>query len=178
MTSIEGTTERGKTTPPAATWQALTWLDDVPQLEHEVHDGEPTEQMHILRLSLHKLHICSYLRLVCPTHIVDRSMALGKKSGGRATTHALPYTHEECKKCCNAMAMHQGRYFINDTEPMELVPPRALKELMRPPKRPDANTADATTILKAQSYGRALWGLADQRLRSPWLRHSTFPGRQ
>ena len=107
---------------------------------------------------IHKQRRCPHVRLGGPTHIVALSVALGKKSDGRATIHALPYKHEECQKFCEAMTAHLGREFIYYGEPQELVSQRAMHELMKPPKRPNVKTADETALLRAQNYECALCG--------------------
>lgn len=158
VTAIEGNIEREKKTPPASGWQDLAWIDVVPQLAPEVHDGAPAYQMNNRRLSLHTPHICLYVRLGGPTHIVGLSVAQGKKSEGRATIHALPYNHEACHTLCNAMAAHLGNYAMCNGEPQELVSQRAMHELLRPSRCPNVNTADETAMLGAQNYECALCG--------------------
>lgn len=113
VTAIEGTAEGEKKTPPASEWQELTWLDVVPQLAPEVLHGAPAEQMNHIRRSLHKRHRCPVVRLGGPTRLVGLSMALGKKSDGRATIHTLPYKHAWRHTLWNIMAAHLGSYVID-----------------------------------------------------------------
>ena len=96
---------------PASEWQVLEWKDGVPDLKADVHYDALAEEMHHIRLSLHKHHICPHVRLGGPTQIVALSVALGKKTEGRATIHALPYKHGECHKLCEAMGKYLGREF-------------------------------------------------------------------
>lgn len=140
VTAIEGTLEHKKQTHPASEWQALEWEDGVPELKADGHDDALAEEMHHIRLSLHKHHICPHVMLGGPTQIVALSVALGKKSEGRATIHARPYKHWECQTLCEAMAKYLGIEFIYYGEPQELVYQRAMCELMTPPKRPPMST--------------------------------------
>ena len=156
--AIEGALEHKRKTPLASEWLVLEWKDGVPDLKADVHYDALAEGMHHIRRSLHKHHICPHVRLGGPTQIVALSVAQGKKTEGRATIHALPYKHRECQTCCETMGKYLGREFKYYSESQEVVSHRAMRELMKPPKRPNVKTADETSILRAQNYECAICG--------------------
>lgn len=109
VTALESTLERTKKTLTCLRVVGAQRLDGVPQLESDEHYEAPTKDMHHIRRSLHKQHRCPHARLGGPTHIVGLSMALGKKSDGRVTIHALPYRHQAFQQLCNTIAAYLGR---------------------------------------------------------------------
>ena len=90
---------------------------------------------------LHTQLFHTHERLGGPTHNVGLSVAMGKKSDGRATMHAVPYHHDAYQKFCDAMAAHFGRGFVDYREPMVVVHQHARRELKKPPKHAHANDA-------------------------------------
>lgn len=123
--------------------------------------------MNHIRRSLHKHHICPLVRLGGPTQIAALSVALGKKSDGHATSHALPYKSWECQQFCEAMGEYVGRELNYYGEPQYIVSQRAMCELMKPPKRPNVKNSRRNIHPQSTEQRRcSLWRLADQRHRS------------